>query len=316
MALPLPSEISQIEFCQSISPFIDGVNVYWPVGQVAGAEFVLLSGLLDTQEEAALFGNPSAFEVDNPGLSLGYDSAPERSATERWIARAAQYILSPGLVFHPEFRSRGVRYAKLARDAMNEARAVYSQIADTSVSVSVPGGDETRKIPLSTPDESVYFNNPIDAVVRSKARQDIRTLYNRASHLLWCADYLSALSSARQAYEERPIDLPLAQPGPVPPGEGGAPGEFYFPPGDSGPGPQTGPGMGGPIDNAPVPEDGCDPLVVPPTGYVCEDRGDGFRLYPAESPVPNGGSSGSLGIVVAVGLGLSIGAIALLARRR
>ena len=325
MPLPLPSEISQIDFCKEVSPFVNGVNVYWPVGQVAGADFVLLPGLLDGDSERAVFGNPNAFEVDNPGLSLGYDSNAERSASERWVARLSQYILSPGTRFHPEFRARAVQYAKLARNALNEARGIYSKIANTTISVAVSGGSENRKVPLSKPDDEIYFKNALDRVVRAKAREDIRSLYSRAAHLLWCADYLRALSAARKAYEERPIDLPLAQPDQLPPGEGQPlPGEFYMPPGGVGPGngggtqPGPGPGMGGPSDNAPIPGDGCDPLAIPPTGYICEERGDGFRLYPAAPPEtpPAQTGGGSMGVLAILGLGLGIGAIALLARSR
>lgn len=264
------------------------VNINWP------------------QAQYDMFHGDDVYDLDAPGVGIGYDTQEEHDA---WVSFKSQASATKNntAFYHPAAKEGIVALASRALDLLQEIPAIYDKYElGGTITYPLKGTKERPAIedavfPLSRDDDEIAISIDRDKAgiweaMRNADRERIRSNYHEAIHLLWCALYGKNQSLSyrgnKQIYDEEhppgegggmilqegPKAPPPTPPGgdfppfipgvdPEPPPE---PGGITFEP--AGPGPDVGPQ---PPDEEPPTFPGGEPGPQPPTTTKKKRAGGG-----------------------------------------
>lgn len=251
-------------------------------------------------KQSEMFTGDDAYQIDEPGVSIGYDTEEENRVRLSWKQLAAA-TRNNTAQYHPSAREGIVALASQAADALREVPGIYAKYKPGG-SVTYPvgergGGTSQRAYPLSEDDAEI--SQAIEApnvgalmMMRATDRARIRDAYHEAVYMLWCALYGKHQSLSfrdnKKAYE-------TLQGGPVVLGE-----EPVFPEFD--------PGLLSPA--APVgiqpsvrPAAGIQPSVRPAAGIRPSAQPGRATFTPSVSADAPGRQTKSVSVGVNIGLG-------------
>ena len=205
--------------CTSIPPWtFDAIPVsvpYLGVDEAVVMQEPLVKGDWPTKR-AEMFTGDAVYQIDEPGVSIGYDTEDENRVRLLWKQIAAA-TRSNTAQYHPGAREGIVALATQAEAALREVPGIYAKYKPGG-SVTYPvgergGGTSQRVHPLSEDDAELAQKVQAPNVgalmmLRAADRARIRDAYHEAIHMLWCALYgNTAVEDQRKLSVKRPQSL-------------------------------------------------------------------------------------------------------------